>query len=69
MKQLLKKIPLTLMTIYMCLGLLFLTSCDKNKNKSDDCNGVKWSQCIRQYLRELKDIVVVIDYTCTYVHV
>jgi len=39
MKQLLKKIPLTLMTIYMCLGLLFLTSCDKNKNKSDDCNG------------------------------
>ena len=30
---------------------------------------MKWSQCIRQYLRELKDTVVVIDYTCTYVHV
>ena len=30
---------------------------------------LKWSQCIRQYLRELKDTVVVIDYTCTYVHV
>ncbi len=45
----------------------FSASCFSNNNKSS--GRVKWSQCIRQYLRELKDTVVVIDYTCTYVHV